>query len=122
MPNRTGLTLISSHSHVIEPANLWDERIEARYRDRALRLVRGARSDQWLADGAYQMGNLGVANAAGLRFERPDEIRREGRIDELASGANEPVRGEFLLTPRSVVGRVPDNESANGNLEASPVV
>ena len=29
------------------------------------------------------------------------------------------MRGEFLLTPRSVVGRVPDNESANGNLEAS---
>ena len=31
------------------------------------------------------------------------------------------VRGEFLLTLRSVAGRVPDNESANGNLDASPV-
>ena len=35
----TAYTLISSDSHIIEPADLWEQRIDRRFKDRAPRLV-----------------------------------------------------------------------------------
>ena len=83
-------TLISSDSHLLEPEDLWVGRIERRFAARAPRLVRGTRGDQWIADGAYQLGNLGPATAAGVRFDTPERLQLTGRIDEAAPGAFDP--------------------------------
>ena len=47
----TAYTLISSDSHIIEPADLWEQRIDRRFKDRAPRLVHEGALDQWYADG-----------------------------------------------------------------------
>ncbi len=39
--------LVSSDSHVIEPIDLWEKRIEARFKDRAPRVVMEGDYDQW---------------------------------------------------------------------------
>lgn len=47
----TAYTLISSDSHIIEPADLWEQRIDRRFKDRAPRLVHEGPYHQWYADG-----------------------------------------------------------------------
>jgi uncharacterized protein len=42
--------LISSDSHIIEPGELWETRIDRRFRDRGPRLVHEGDVDQWYAD------------------------------------------------------------------------
>jgi hypothetical protein len=51
--------LISSDSHIIEPADLWEQRIDRKFRDRAPRLVHEAYADQWYA-GGVRFGNIGI--------------------------------------------------------------
>ena len=43
--------LVSSDSHILEPADLWSRRTDARFRQRAPRVVRVGDSDEWHADG-----------------------------------------------------------------------
>ena len=88
-----GSTMISSDSHLLEPEDLWAGRIDRRFEDRAPRLVRGEQGDQWIADGVFQMGTLGPATAAGVRFDQPDCLQSTGRIDEAAPAGFDPDLG-----------------------------
>jgi predicted TIM-barrel fold metal-dependent hydrolase len=83
--------LISSDSHVIEPSDLWSTRIDRRYRDRAPRLVNERDHDRWVADGSFQMGNLGIAGGAGVRFEQPDALRQQASYAEMLRGGFDPA-------------------------------
>jgi hypothetical protein len=65
--------LISSDSHIIEPADLWQERIDRPFRGRAPRLVHEAEADQWYADG-IKFGAIGINQQAGVRFETPEHL------------------------------------------------
>ena len=46
----TAYTLISSDSHILEPADLWEQRIDRRFKDRAPRLVQKLRTVRELRD------------------------------------------------------------------------
>ena len=82
--------LISSDSHIIEPADLWKERIEPKYRDRAPYVVREENTDQWYVDGNLKFGFVGVTTQAGLRFETPEQISQEGRLEDILPGGLDP--------------------------------
>ena len=61
--------LISADSHIVEPPDLYTNRIEARFRDRAPRLERldtptGRKFDAWVIDG-QQVGILGAVMQVG---------------------------------------------------------
>ena len=60
--------MISSDSHIVEPPNLWTERMDSRDRDRAPRVVQEADGDFWYIDGQKSMSFLGVQT--GDRFEK----------------------------------------------------
>jgi predicted TIM-barrel fold metal-dependent hydrolase len=84
--------IISSDSHIIEPPNLWQERMPKEFGDRIPRLGKGEREN---ADDFYVEGQpIGVLfkshTDAGKRFSNPDEIRLEGEISEIRPGAWEP--------------------------------
>lgn len=81
--------LISSHSHIFEPPDLWEKWIEPRYRDRAPHVVREETTDQWYANGDWKFGTFNLT-LAGLRFEHPDQLRIEGRYDEVRLGGRNP--------------------------------
>lgn len=82
--------LISSDSHVYEPADLWDRYIEPEFQERAPRLVHELDTDQWYADGNVKFGVVGTNQQAGLRYEDPDKITMEGRHSDAPSGGWDP--------------------------------
>jgi uncharacterized protein len=81
--------LISSDSHIIEPPDLWEERIDRSFRDRAPRLVHEADADQWYADGV-KFGHIGINQQAGVRFETPEELTVGGRMATVPPGGLDP--------------------------------
>ena len=83
----TAYTLISSDSHIIEPADLWEQRIDRRFKDRAPHLVHEGTLDQWYADGV-KFGNIGTNQQAGLRFEAPEKLTVARQYGDHSTGSN----------------------------------
>jgi predicted TIM-barrel fold metal-dependent hydrolase len=114
-------TLISSDSHIIEPADLWQTRIDRRFKDRAPQLVREGAFDQWYADGV-KFGNIGTNQQAGLRFEAPEKLTAGGSMETAPLGGFDPhahvkdmdldsVAGGVLYPSQGLtIYRVPDGE------------
>ena len=65
--------VISSDSHVFEPADLWTSRIEPRFRNRCPRIMRTDRGDFWYSDGKAGSG-VGPGAQVGFRFDDPDKL------------------------------------------------
>jgi predicted TIM-barrel fold metal-dependent hydrolase len=83
--------LISSDSHIIEPPDLWTERIDPAFRDRAPRVVREESGDWWMIDGQRSMSFLGVQT--GDRFEKDaTELIIEARFEDVRPAAYDPAR------------------------------
>ena len=82
--------IISSDSHVFEPADLWTSRIDAKFRDRAPYLVRESDNDQWYVDKGFKVGAMGLLSQAGTRFEAPERITFEGRLEDVRPGGYDP--------------------------------
>jgi predicted TIM-barrel fold metal-dependent hydrolase len=97
--------LISSDSHIIEPPDLWEERIDHEFRERAPRLVHEAKADQWYADGV-PFGNIGINQQAGVRFEAPDQLTVEGRMATVPRGGVDPHAHVMDMDEDTVAGGV----------------
>jgi uncharacterized protein len=106
---RSSYRLISSDGHVVEPPNVWIERVPAKYRDRCPRIERFPEGDAWIVEGVADPINFGWNACAGndpksmTGWARYDEIRRgcfdpAARLDEQDEDG---VDGEILYpTPR----------------------
>lgn len=86
--------LISSDSHIVEPPDMYTNRIEPKYRDRAPRMERrqtpsGRDYDAWFIEG-MQVGTLGAVIQAGQRFEDPSAIDFLGVWEDVRKAAYEP--------------------------------
>ena len=82
--------LISADSHVVEPPDLWESRIDRKFRDRAPRLVREGTIDRWYVDGTIGVVSLGAPSQAGRRYENPDTLTIEAGFEETPQGAYDP--------------------------------
>ena len=82
------LNIISADSHIFEPPDLWTSRIEARFRDRAPRVVRGKDSDGWQVENSTS--SFGHVIQAGLRYVDPSAITPRARLEEVPQAAYEP--------------------------------
>jgi predicted TIM-barrel fold metal-dependent hydrolase len=92
-PSRAIDWMISSDSHIVEQPDLWTERIDARFLDRAPTVVRDPKSgnDWWMIDGKRSMSFLGVQT--GDRFEKDaTELITEARFEDVREGAYTPSR------------------------------
>ena len=83
--------IYSSDSHLVEQPDLWTERIDPRFKDRAPHMVYNDtdRGDWWYVDGARLFSGLGGADT-GRRFDAPETLRTEARFEETRAGAYEP--------------------------------
>ena len=82
--------IISSDDHVVEPPDLWTTRAEARFRERAPRLVRMEDGgDWWVCDGRTGIP-LATGAQAGRRFEEPEGLSHVDRFDNVRAGAYIP--------------------------------
>ena len=73
--------LISSDSHVVEPPDLWADRIERKFADRAPRVVQIGSTNWWYADKDTKVGPA-IGGQAGHR-DRPEEITAEGAFEDM---------------------------------------
>jgi predicted TIM-barrel fold metal-dependent hydrolase len=60
--------LISVDDHVLEPGHVWQERVPAKYRDAAPKLVRDAQGEAWIYEGLRSV-TPGLGAVAGKRRE-----------------------------------------------------
>ena len=86
--------LISADSHIVEPPDLYSNRIEPKFRDRAPRMERhrtrtGREYDAWYVDG-IRVGTVGSVIQAGKRFEDPTSIDFLGVWEDVRKAAYEP--------------------------------
>lgn len=82
--------VISSDSHIVEPPELFIDRMDPKYNDRIPHLVHEDPYDFWYVDN-QKLGVLGSFGAsAGMRFDRPQDIIREGRMKDILPGGYDP--------------------------------
>jgi predicted TIM-barrel fold metal-dependent hydrolase len=75
-PLALGFPVYSADSHVIEPPDLWTERIDAGFRHWAPRVVRSEETDLWVVGDGVRMAVVGIQAQAGRRYETgPDRER-----------------------------------------------
>ena len=72
--------ILSSDSHVFEPPDLWQTRIDAPFRDRAPRIQRIDGADQIVVDADQILSGVGLISNAGARFEAPRDHLRPGTL------------------------------------------
>src|SRR5882724_2966930 len=76
--------IISADSHVSEPPNLWLERMEAKFRDRAPRIERYGDSDCFVYEGQMAPMPIGLGVMAG---KKPEEFKAMGvKMEDVRAG------------------------------------
>ena len=86
--------VISADSHIVEPPDLYESRIEPKFRSRAPRIERhrtrtGQEYDAWYLDGV-RVGTIGSVIQAGRRFEDPGSIDFLGVWEDVRKAAYDP--------------------------------
>jgi len=82
--------IISSDSHVVEPPNLWQERMDStRWGNLVPHLGKGGGEDlfDWWFVGSQRIAATGSVSAAGKRFNNPEEILQAGVFEDIRPGA-----------------------------------
>ncbi|MFQ5933881.1 MAG: amidohydrolase family protein [Dehalococcoidia bacterium] len=83
--------LLSADSHIVEPPDLWESRIDPRYRERAPRMTTDDEGvARWYVDRDTPLGSVGAPSQAGQRYEDPEAITFEGHIEDVRPGAFDP--------------------------------
>ena len=90
----SGYNVISADSHIVEPPDLYESRIEPKFRSRAPRMERhrtrtGQEYDAWYLEG-MRVGTVGSVIQAGRRFEDPGSIDFLGVWEDVRKAAYDP--------------------------------
>ncbi len=85
--------MISSDSHVVEPPDLWTDRVDPAFRHRAPRVVQEDDADYWYVDGIRSM-SFHAGSQAGDRFDNPQSLKLMDRWANVRPGGYIP--GEFI--------------------------
>ena len=81
--------VISSDNHVMEPVDLWTSRAESKFKDRVPHVERIENADWWFCDG-LKILSVSPGTQAGVRFEEPEKLTLQARIEEARPGGYIP--------------------------------
>jgi len=98
--------VISSDSHVFEPPDLWTNRIDRRFKDRAPHMERVGDADQLFIEGDQNLAGIGLISGAGLRFETPELITHQARFEDVHVGGYDPEQHIKDMKLDGVAGEV----------------
>src|SRR3984957_2502793 len=98
--------ILSSDSHVFEPPDLWQTRIDAAFRDRAPRIQRIDGADQIVVEADQILSGIGLISNAGARFEAPETISAQGRFEDVHRGGYDPEQHLTDMELDGVAGEV----------------
>src|SRR5438067_10218150 len=82
--------VLSSDSHVFEPPDLWQTRIDMAFRDRAPRIERIDGADQIVVEADQILSGIGLISNAGARFEAPRPSPPRGTSKTCTAGGMTP--------------------------------
>src|SRR5260370_24989864 len=82
--------ILSSDSHVFEPPDLWQTRIDAAFRDRAPRIERIGGGDYIVVETDQILSGIGLISNAGARFDSPETISAQERFEDVHRGGYYP--------------------------------
>ena len=82
--------VISSDNHVIEPVDLWTSRGESRFKDRVPHVESLEEGDWWFCESLKILSVAAGSNQVGVRFEEPEKLSMEARIEEVPLGGYIP--------------------------------
>ena len=82
--------LISSDSHIVEPADVWEQRIDKRFKDRAPQVFSEEDGDWWYVDGIKTTSPFVAGGETGVRLESPEELQVTGHAEGVRPGAYIP--------------------------------
>ena len=83
--------IISSDDHVFERPDLWTDRVQPKFRDRAPHVVRlDDGNDWWFTDGVRGTGHFAGGSQAGTRFDEPEKLSVNGTVDDVRPGGYIP--------------------------------
>ena len=99
--------ILSSDSHVFEPPDLWQTRIDAPFRDRAPRIQRIDGADQIVVETDQILSGIGLISNAGARFEAPETISAQGRFEDEPGKAPQAMSIPGDSTRRSYCSALP---------------
>src|SRR5690349_657788 len=85
----TDLRFISSDTHVIEPPDLWTDRLGPKFRSRAPHVVEEEDADRWYVDGKRFLSFSG-GTQTGMRFDTPERLVNVARFRDVRPGAYLP--------------------------------
>ena len=83
-------SLISADSHVVEPPDLWQERIDTRFRPLAPRLLEDRGHHRWIVGEDVNLGSMGAPSQAGRRYEDLSGLSLAARMEEVPDAAHDP--------------------------------
>lgn len=83
-------SLISADSHVVEPPDLWQQRIDASFRPLAPRLVEDRGHHRWIVGEAVNLGSVGAPSQAGRRYEDMSGLSLAARMETVPAAAYDP--------------------------------
>ena len=67
--------ILSSDSHVFEPADLWSTRIDDAFKARAPRIEGAGEVDHMVIEDGRMFAGIGLISNAGARYEAPETIQ-----------------------------------------------
>ena len=98
--------ILSSDSHVFEPPDLWQTRIDSAFRDRAPRIERIDGGDHVVVEEHQVLSGIGLISNAGARFEAPETISARGRMEDVHRGGWDPDQHLKDMALDGVAGEV----------------
>ena len=101
-----GHSVISSDSHVFEPPDLWTQRIDSKFKDRAPQIKRVGDIDQLIVEKDQMIAGIGLISNAGARFENPEQISAHGRFEDVHVGGYDPEQHIKDMKIDGVAGEV----------------
>src|SRR5258708_40119002 len=96
--------VLSSDSHVFEPPDLWQTRIDRAFRDRAPRIERIDGADHIVVEADQILSGIGLISNAGARFAAPETISTRGRFDDVHRGGDDPAQHPHDMAPDGGAG------------------
>ena len=85
-----GYRIVSSDNHVFEPPDLWTNRIEPKFKDRAPRIVRMEDGGDWWCCDGLKVSHMGAGAQTGVRFETPEKLSRIDVFENVRLGGYIP--------------------------------
>jgi hypothetical protein len=82
--------VLSSDSHVFEPPDLWQTRIDRAFRDRAPRIERIDGADQIVVEKDQILSGIGLISNVGARFAVRETISARARFEDVLRGGYDP--------------------------------